>query len=432
MKQSPIAVTIRAEIAADSVASAARAFQVILVLQEVGEILDMEPSQSIIETAAPLRHFKVDFLSHIPLDELKKRIMAISEVEQVEMEPLKNVQVPQPVREEKAPRASLPQEQQRESLDLPEGVDIQFEISAEELPIFVAEAEEQIQVLDEGLVRLEQESEDEDLLQAVFRAAHTLKGAAGMIGHKRMVEVTHALESALDGLRKKQLEASSDLIDLCLEAVDAIRVLEEEIVKGKTNQVAVTPLVRRFESLKPSKEGESGEQEQQAEGIVTSLDVEEGQPQALLIQADISPLSVASAARAFQIILALKDLGDIVAMQPSREHIDRAANVKRFSIYFIPQVSVDEIQAALSKIDEIDRLQITSVAEDTLASFAAVSDEAPRTIQAEPATTTAVEQSSKNNVKASEKMVEQTVRTSVERLDNLMNLVESSLLIAIG
>jgi len=424
MKQSPIAVTIKAEIAADSVASAARAFQIILVLQEVGEILDMEPSQSIIETAAPLQHFRVDFLSHIPLEELKKRIQVISEVERVEVEPLKNAQVPQQVQEEKAPKASMSQEQQRETIDLPEGVDIQFEITAEELPIFVAEAEEQIQVLDEGLVRLEQESEDEELLQAVFRAAHTLKGAAGMIGHKRMVEVTHALESALDGLRKKQLEASSDLIDLCLEAVDAIRVLEEEIVKGKTNRVAVTSLVRRFESLKPAKEGESREQEQQLEGIITSLAVEgEGQPKALLIQADISPLSVASAARAFQIILALKDLGDIVAMQPSREHIDRAANVKRFSIYFIPQVSVDEIQAALSRIDEIDRLQITSVAEDTLASFAAVSDEAPRTIQAEPVSPAAVEQSTKNNVKAAEKMLEQTVRTSVERLDNLMNLV---------
>ena len=75
-------------------------------------------------------------------------------------------------------------------------MEISFDISPDEMPVFLAETDEQLQLLDEGLVRLEREQNDSDLLQALFRAAHTLKGSAGMIGHKRMVELNHGLEAA--------------------------------------------------------------------------------------------------------------------------------------------------------------------------------------------------------------------------------------------
>lgn len=52
---------------------------------------------------------------------------------------------------------------------------LQFDLSADELPIFLAETDEHLQTLDEGLVRLEREEGDEALIQALFRAAHTLK-----------------------------------------------------------------------------------------------------------------------------------------------------------------------------------------------------------------------------------------------------------------
>ena len=79
-------------------------------------------------------------------------------------------------------------------------MDLKFDIDQDEMPIFMAETDEQLQVLDEGLIRLEQSGDDNELIQALFRAAHTLKGTSGMIGHRRMVTLTHALENALDGI----------------------------------------------------------------------------------------------------------------------------------------------------------------------------------------------------------------------------------------
>ncbi len=87
-----------------------------------------------------------------------------------------------------------------------------FDISDDELPIFQAEVNDQIETLEQGFLRLEQDHDDPGLLQEVFRAAHTIKGSAGMIGHDRMTRLTHAMESVLDGLRKGEIGFSTDMV----------------------------------------------------------------------------------------------------------------------------------------------------------------------------------------------------------------------------
>ena len=79
-------------------------------------------------------------------------------------------------------------------------MNLDADITPEELKVFLEEADEQIELLDEDIVRLEKE-ENPDLLQEIFRAAHTLKGSSAMVGHQRMAELTHAMESLLDRLR---------------------------------------------------------------------------------------------------------------------------------------------------------------------------------------------------------------------------------------
>ncbi len=83
-------------------------------------------------------------------------------------------------------------------------MEITFDIGKDELPLFLAEADEHLQVLDNNLLRLQKESVDVEIIQTVFRSAHTIKGMAGMIGHRRMTSITHVLENALDGVRKNK------------------------------------------------------------------------------------------------------------------------------------------------------------------------------------------------------------------------------------
>ena len=87
-------------------------------------------------------------------------------------------------------------------------MEIIFDINEEELPIFLAEVDEHLQALDDGLIRLERGDVDADLVQTVFRSAHTIKGMSGMIGHQRMTDLTHAMETALDGVRRNEIRLS--------------------------------------------------------------------------------------------------------------------------------------------------------------------------------------------------------------------------------
>ncbi|MDQ7038184.1 MAG: chemotaxis protein CheA [Aquificota bacterium] len=88
---------------------------------------------------------------------------------------------------------------------------------------FVVEAEENLQKIEENLLQLEKDPENEEILNATFRAMHTLKGGAGFLGLQAVVEVAHAAEDVLGKLRSGELRLTPDINDAILEAVDFIR-----------------------------------------------------------------------------------------------------------------------------------------------------------------------------------------------------------------
>ncbi len=104
-----------------------------------------------------------------------------------------------------------------------------FDAAPDELQLFLQEAEEQLQLLDQDIVLLEKEGPREELLQEIFRAAHTLKGSSGAIGHTKMAKLTHAMENVLDNLRHGTAECSTEMIDVLLKSLDGLRLLKEEV-----------------------------------------------------------------------------------------------------------------------------------------------------------------------------------------------------------
>lgn len=101
------------------------------------------------------------------------------------------------------------------------------------LQTFLVEADERLTSMEEALVALERGPDDGDLLQAIFREAHTLKGNAWCLGLTQVSEFAHAMEDLLQRLRAGALNASSDLISLLLHGVDALRRLVPEAAAGR-------------------------------------------------------------------------------------------------------------------------------------------------------------------------------------------------------
>jgi two-component system chemotaxis sensor kinase CheA len=97
------------------------------------------------------------------------------------------------------------------------------------LGTFVLEATELLSEMETGLLALEQDVADEESINSVFRAAHTVKGSAGLFGLEHIVRFTHVVESVLDRLRGREIPVSADLIGILLPCKDHIGILIDAV-----------------------------------------------------------------------------------------------------------------------------------------------------------------------------------------------------------
>ncbi len=123
-------------------------------------------------------------------------------------------------------------------------MDLTFDLEPGDDLVYVAEAVEQIEQIERGLLELERNAADEATLAEIFRAAHTLKGSAATIGHGRMAELTHALEEVFGALRSGLLKDLASFDDLLLPTVDVLRILVDEVAAGHTLTDAPERLAR--------------------------------------------------------------------------------------------------------------------------------------------------------------------------------------------
>src|SRR5271169_5178582 len=103
----------------------------------------------------------------------------------------------------------------------------------EALQTFFAECAELLQQMEDSLLRVEQETDKSESIGAIFRAAHTIKGSAGLFGLDLIVAFTHVLESVLDRVRAGEVAMNRDLVALFLRGSDHIGLLIEH-AKGGT------------------------------------------------------------------------------------------------------------------------------------------------------------------------------------------------------
>lgn len=120
---------------------------------------------------------------------------------------------------------------------------------------FLVEAGEILDVLNEQLVSLEQTPDDKDLLNAVFRGFHTVKGGAGFLAIEPMVDACHVCEDVFNVLRQGERDVSPALMDAVLQGLDSIQTMFAEIKSGNEPTPAEPDLLARLKVFsKPGKD----------------------------------------------------------------------------------------------------------------------------------------------------------------------------------
>ncbi|ABG41533.1 CheA signal transduction histidine kinase [Paraglaciecola sp. T6c] len=117
-----------------------------------------------------------------------------------------------------------------------------FDVDEEILQDFLVEAGEILEQLQEQLVELENNPQDSDLLNAIFRGYHTVKGGAGFLSLTELVDICHGAENVFDVMRNGQRSLTPELMDIILQATDEVVAMFEDVKSNK-------PLVAAEQSL---------------------------------------------------------------------------------------------------------------------------------------------------------------------------------------
>ena len=120
---------------------------------------------------------------------------------------------------------------------------------------FLIEAQEHFEQIETNFLALEESPGDLDILNAIFRSVHTIKGAAGFLGLQKVQALAHVGENVLDDLRKSRMELNVRIMELLFETVDMLKVLVEDVrvlvkKQGQVEDPDPSELIRNLESLK--------------------------------------------------------------------------------------------------------------------------------------------------------------------------------------
>ncbi|WP_241242728.1 chemotaxis protein CheA [Paenibacillus whitsoniae] len=285
--------------------------------------------------------------------------------------------------------------------------------------VFLEELEEQLELIDECILKLEQDGRTDLVIQNLFRAAHTLKGSSATMGFESMKELTHEMEHLLDLVRHDRMEVSIGLINLLFKSLDLLKVLKNEIEGTDQTVSNILPLLAELQAFASEKTNKHVapdiKKSRHALSIFVKTKIGEAQEKGAIVcwvHVTISKDSIIKGARAHVVFKNLNDWGEVLFTDPSPDSIEEGNdNALEISYVFAGNKTADEIKSYVASMIEVVGVEVDLFSSESSSS----EDAAP-----EPAI--AVEQSPENSFETRSNK-NQTIRVSVERLEDLMNLV---------
>ena len=243
------------------------------------------------------------------------------------------------------------------------------DMDGEDIQLFLDETEELLQVLGETFVQLETSGGAPEVLQEIFRVAHTLKGSAGMLGYREMTELSHAMETLLDGVRQGSVAVSEQLVDALLHSLDGLTALRDTLAARGEVTVDIAALVAELEKVTDGEPGdtaiaESGESDSAeldvdqtvvAEAVEAVGDGARDYRLTVSIKPDSPWLSV----RAFQLLTAAGEVGSVLTSVPTIEEIEAGMGLAQVELVLVSTKTREELVAALSSIEDVTDVNVS-------------------------------------------------------------------------
>ncbi len=343
------------------------------------------------------------------------------------------------------------------------------------LEIFIDETNGHLQILSDCIMTLEKEPENMDVINEIFRAAHSLKGMAGTMGFKRMQRLTHDMENVFQEVRSGNMNVTSSLVDVLFQCLDAIEAyldnVKESSDEGTDDNEAI---IKELNDILAAGTGNAPEEEKKPEPVeekraageekypkrYLEIELSEKEKEELRdaekknmsiygVSVFIQEECLLKAARAFLVFKAVEDFGNIIVYNPSSQDIEDEKFGFEFSFYMVSNEDINKIMEVAQAVSEIEKVigekmtytELTAALEKREAAEAKAAQKKAeekkaaesKAVAAPPAAAVpAAQQPAQATAKKTtpgKPVTNRTVRVDIEKLDALMNQV-SELIIA--
>jgi len=247
--------------------------------------------------------------------------------------------------------------------------------------IFLEEADELLQELNKSLLVLERNPEDEEIINNIFRAAHSLKSSAAFVGLNDLSDLAHRMENLLQGIRDKTNSVTPEVVDVIFKCFDVINEVIELIASGTEPKQDLKPLQERInqvnESSKISNLSEASPEvavkpaapkvsikttftSSESAGIKDAIS--EGKD-CLEITVTIEQTAQMKWVKSQLIATNLERAGEIVKIIPPIEEISADEAINTFKIIFLSELNISQVyrECDIDQIDSIELRQISTV-----------------------------------------------------------------------
>lgn len=242
--------------------------------------------------------------------------------------------------------------------------------------MFLEESMDNLQVLNEALLDLEQEPNDIDKLNEIFRVAHTIKGMAATMGFNDIAELTHKMEDVLSNFREGKLEVTQDVVTILFDCLDTLERMVTNIEEENDEVVDINDIISSLQKIsvsEPEKNIKILESKDEIDIQLNEYDLSiikqaiQNSFNVINIEITLSENTLLKSARAFLIVQELESHGEIIKSIPTTEDIENEQFDTKLIFTIITSSEVDEIHNIVKNISEVEQVNTSTITIDDIA-----------------------------------------------------------------
>ncbi|MFE7061878.1 chemotaxis protein CheW [Sutcliffiella sp. NPDC057660] len=308
------------------------------------------------------------------------------------------------------------------------------------LDIFLEESKEHLETINNQLVELERNPQNIEIVNEIFRSAHTLKGMSATMGYEDLASLTHQMENVLDMIRNHKLSVSSNLLDVIFRSVEYLEAMVFSIADGGDGKkdvsdvVALLVKIEKGETFVDESIKTSGDVEEHSYDSYELTILQQSEEQGFLpleVKVTLRKDCLLKAARVFMVFEVVEQIGEVIKSNPPVDQLEEENFNDSFVITMVTKEDKQDVKERIMKVSEVEKVETTVIHTKNL------SVQETNDVQVEPENEGLVlpvieaAATLEPSMKAAEPVVaikagqtNKTIRVSIDRLDGLMNLFE--------